>query len=170
MRPLHDMNRVPWWKRSVRPDYVTFKLTDTKIHSSMENRSHHLARHEVQCRRLLMTYTEADSDIPVEIGKASAEEKSDGSLQHDNEGFGWPRIVITIYPKHLGGPLEDSSEGEPESSLDDTLENLENASRHEPSPFSSKRIIHESDTPHSRSQTQGETNEAEYRLVHGLKF
>lgn len=165
MRPLHDMNRVPWWKRSVRGDYVTFKLRDAKIHTSMESRSRYLSRHEIQCRQLLMTYTEADSDVPVEIGKASADEKSDGSIQQDNnEGFGWPRIVITIFPKHLGGPLEDSSEGEPESSLDDTLENLENASRHAPSPFSSKRIIHESDTPHSRSQAQGERNENDNRL------
>lgn len=164
MRPLHDMNRVPWWKRSVRGDYVTFKLRDAKIHTSMESRSRYLSRHEIQCRQLLMTYTEADSDVPVEIGKASADEKSDGSIQQDNnEGFGWPRIVITIFPKHLGGPLEDSSEGEPESSLDDTLENLENASRHAPSPFSSKRIIHESDTPHSRSQAQGERNENDNR-------
>ena len=161
MRPLHDMSRVPWWKRSVRPDYITFKLIDTKIHSSMESQSHYLVRHEIQCRRLFFTYTEADSDIPVEIGKASADERSDGGFQQDNEGFGWPRIVITLYPQHVGGPLEDSSEGEPESSLDDTLENLENTAKREPSPFSSKRIIHKSDTPHSKSDTPGENNDQE---------
>ncbi|XP_012275672.1 autophagy-related protein 2 homolog B isoform X2 [Orussus abietinus] len=156
LRPLHDMSRAPWWKRSVRPDYVTLKLTDVKIHSSMESRSHFLAKHVVQCRGILFTYTEADVDVPVEIGKTSVDEKADGSLPHETEGFGWPRMVITIYPKDLGGPLEDSSEGEPESSLDDTLDH---APRHQPSPFSSKRVVHESDTPHSKPQTDKDNTE-----------
>jgi autophagy-related protein 2 len=151
------MNRVPWWKRSVRPDYVTLHLTDAKLHTSLDSRQSHVARHEIQCRQFLLTYTEADSDVPRHIGKASADEcRSDESLQNEGEGFGWPRVVITLFPQHPGGPLmDDSSEGEPESSLDDTLEN---APRHQPSPFSSKRIIHESDTPHSRPHNQNDSN------------
>ncbi|XP_015584958.1 autophagy-related protein 2 homolog B [Cephus cinctus] len=160
LRPFHDMSRAPWWKRSVRPDYVTLMLTDAQIHTSMESRSHCLARHEIQCRDLLLSYTEADSDIPVTIGKASADEKTDGSLPQAGEGFGWPRIVVTVYPKHMGGPLEDSSEGEPESSLDDTLEKTP---RHQPSPFSSKRVVHESDTPHSKPHGQGDKDGTEHR-------
>ncbi|XP_031784416.1 autophagy-related protein 2 homolog A [Nasonia vitripennis] len=158
LRSLHDMLRMPWWKRSVRPDYVTLHLTDAKVHTSFESRASHLARHEVQCRHFLLTYTEADSDLPLKIGKATADEcRTDGSLQNEGEGFDWPRVVITVFPYNLGGPLEDSSEGEPESSLDETLENTP---RHQPSPFSSKRVIHESDTPHSRSnQNQSENKE-----------
>lgn len=162
LRPLHDMNRAPWWKRSVRPDYMILKLTDAQIHSTMESRAHCSARHELQFRHLLLSYLETDTDVPIEIGKATADEKNDGSYQQINEGFGWARIVITVYPIHSGGQLEDSSEGEPDSSLDDTLEN---APRHQPSPFSSKKVIHESDTPHSKPHSQGDKDDSEQKFV-----
>lgn len=166
LRPLHDMSRSPWWMRSVRPDFVTLTLTDIQIHSSTESRSHHLARHEVQCQRLLITYTEADSDVPVEIGLAQADERVYSSLPQES-GFGLPRMVITIYPTDLGDPLEDSSEGEAESSLDETLEH---PPRHQPSPFSSKRVIHESDTPHSEPQDYTEKDDTEHRYAEILIF
>ncbi|CAB0044181.1 unnamed protein product, partial [Trichogramma brassicae] len=160
LRPRYD--RVPWWKRSIRPDYMTLHLTDAKAQTLFESRKPYLSRLEIQCRRVLVTYTEADSDVPLEIAKASSDkcERADGSLQNEDEGFGWPRIVVSIFPQHVGGPLEDSSEGELDSSLDDTLEN---APRHQPSPFSSKKVIHESDTPHSRPQNQHDKDSSEQK-------
>ncbi|XP_066590734.1 autophagy-related protein 2 homolog B isoform X2 [Prorops nasuta] len=160
LRPLHDMSRAPWWKRSVRLDYMLWKLTDAQIHASMESRSRCSARYEMQFRHLALSYVETEGDVPIEIGKATAEERSDGSYQHVSQGFGCARIVITIYPPHLGGPLEDSSEGELDSSLDDSMDN---APKHQPSPFSSKRVIHESDTPHSSPSTQGDNEDSDIK-------
>ncbi|XP_034941345.1 autophagy-related protein 2 homolog B [Chelonus insularis] len=160
LRPLHDMSRAPWWMRSVRPDYMTLTLNDAQIHTSIDSRTHHIVRHEIQCRKLLLTYTEVDSDIPIEIGRSRVDEKPDSSLAQESECFGWPRIFLTIYPQHLGGPLEDSSEEEPSSSLD---ESLGQPLRHQPSPFSSKRVIHESDTPHSESQSYNNKEDHEPR-------
>lgn len=132
-------------------------MTNAQIHSSMESRSHCVARHELQCRRLSLSYVEAEGDTPFEIGRVTADEKSsDASYQQASEGFGWARVVITMYPRRFGAQLEDSSEGEPDSSLDDSLEKTP---KHEPSPFSSKRVIRESDTPHSRTHEQTEKNE-----------
>ena len=164
MRSIHDENRLPGWRRNIRPDYVTLRLTDAKLHTSFESHVPHLARHEIQCRHILLTYTEADSDLPLEIGKATADERSDESLSNVGEGFGWPRVVITIFPQHLGGPLEDSSDGEPDSSLDDTLENTP---RQAPSPFSARKVIHESKVPHSRSQN---SDGAQTRLIFKISF
>ncbi|CAL7949589.1 unnamed protein product [Xylocopa violacea] len=160
LRPLHDMNRAPWWKRSVRTDYMILKLKDAQIHSTIKSRPHSVTKHEIQFRRLLFSYAETETDVPLNIGKATSDEKSNGSCQQDNEGFGWARIGITIYPQRLSGQLEDSSEGEPDSSFDETLEN---SPKHQPSPFSSKRVIHESDTPHSRPHAQGDKDNSEQR-------
>lgn len=147
LRPLHDINRTPWWKREIRPDYVTFNLTDAKLHSSFESGTPHTSRHEIQCRHLLLTYTEVDSEIPLEIGKASPDHcRVDDSMNNEPEDMCWPRFVLTFFPQNFGAPLEDSSEGEPES-MDDSIEHQ---LRYQPSPFSSKKIIHESDTPHSK--------------------
>lgn len=121
----------------------------------------------MQCRRLLLSYVETEGDAPLEIGRITADEKSDASYQQASEGFGWARVVITMYPRRLGAQLEDSSEGEQDSSLD---ENLEKTPKHEPSPFSSKRVIRESDTPHSRSaHEQTEKNEQRLALISNIR-
>ncbi|XP_029036559.2 autophagy-related protein 2 homolog B [Osmia bicornis bicornis] len=163
LRPLHDMNRAPWWKRSVRPDYMILKLTDAQIRSTMRKLSpsvRNFTKHEIQFRKLLFSYAETETDTPINIGKVTTDEKNNASCEQVNEGFGWARVVITIYSQRMSGQLEDSSEGEPDSSLDETLEN---APKHQPSPFSSKRIIHESDTPHSRPYAPGDKDDLEQR-------
>ncbi|KAH0569025.1 autophagy-related protein 2 homolog B [Cotesia glomerata] len=161
LRPLHDMSRAPWWTRSVRSDFITLTLTDAQFHTSMDSQAHYLSRQEIQCRQVLLTYTEIDSDIPIKIATSHVNDKLDSLLPLEGECFGWPRMVFTIYPQHLGGPLEDSSEEEPGSSLD---ESLGQPARHQPSPFSSKRVIHESDTPHSESQAHtGSKDDHEHR-------
>ncbi|XP_017890148.1 autophagy-related protein 2 homolog B isoform X2 [Ceratina calcarata] len=161
LRPLHDMNRAPWWKRSVRTDYMILKLKNAQIHSIIKNHPHSVTKHEIQFQQLMFSYAETETDVPLNIGNISIdEEKNNASCQQDNEVFGLASIVITIYPQRLSGQLEESSEGEQDSSFDDSLEN---APKHQPSPFSSKRVIHESDTPHSRPHTQGDKEDPEQR-------
>ncbi|XP_011706773.1 PREDICTED: autophagy-related protein 2 homolog B isoform X4 [Wasmannia auropunctata] len=160
LRPLHDMSRAPWWKRSVRSDYMIVQMTDAQVHSTMDSRSPCLARHELQCRRLSLLYIETEGDTPIEIGLATADEKNDAaSYQQVNDDLGWARVVIIVYPERLGAPLEDSSEEEMENDkriLDDTLEKTP---KHAPSPFTSRRIMRESDTVHSKSHERGQKNE-----------
>lgn len=141
---------------------MILKLTDAQIHSIMKSHPHSVTKYEVQCRKLLFSYAETETDTPINIGKVTTDEKNSVSCQQVSEGFGWARVVITIYPQRLSGQLEDSSEGEPDSSLDETLEN---APKHQPSPFSSKRVIHESDTPHSRPRSQGDKDESDQRFM-----
>ncbi|XP_043525615.1 autophagy-related protein 2 homolog B isoform X2 [Frieseomelitta varia] len=166
LRPLHDMNRAPWWKRSVRTDYMILKMADAQIHSRphsifSKNRPHSVKKHfEIQFSKLLLSYAETETDVPLNIGRVTTHEKNNASCQQVNEGFDWARIVITIYPERLSDQLEDSSEGELDSSFDETLENTP---KHQPSPFSSKRVIHESDTPHSKPPTQGDKDDSEQR-------
>ncbi|KYN22683.1 Autophagy-related protein 2 like protein A [Trachymyrmex cornetzi] len=143
LRPLHDMNRAPWWKRSVRSDYMMVQMTDAQVHSTVDSRSHYLAKHELQCRRLSLLYIETEGDTPIEIGLATADEKNDAAAsgQQVNDDLGWARVVVIMYPERLGAPLEDSSEEEIENDkriLDDTLEKTP---KHAPSPFTSRRIM-----------------------------
>ncbi|XP_076166580.1 autophagy-related 2 isoform X3 [Ptiloglossa arizonensis] len=167
LRPLHDMNRAPWWKRSVRTDYMILKLRDAQIHSTTKSHPHSVTKHEIQFRKLLFSYVETETDTPINIGKVTADEQDNASSQV-NEGFGWGRIVITIYPQRMSGQLEDSSEGEPDSSLDEALKNT---LKHQPSPFSSKRVIHESDTFHIQSDKDDseQSREGEELIIPGSR-
>lgn len=95
----------------------------------------------------------------IEIGLATVDEKSDVSYQHVNDGLGWARVVVTVYPERLSAPLEDSSEEELETDKRTLDDSLEKTPKHAPSPFTSRRIMRESDTLHSRSCEHGEKNE-----------
>ncbi|XP_011643358.1 autophagy-related protein 2 homolog B [Pogonomyrmex barbatus] len=160
LRPLHDMSRAPWWKRSVRSDYMIMQMTDAQVHSTMDSRSHYVARHELQCRRLSLLYIETEDDTPIEIGLATADEKNDtASCQQISDDLGWARIVIIVYPERLGAPLEDSSEEEIENDKRILDDSLEKTPKHAPSPFTSRRIMRESDTIHSKSHEQGQKSE-----------
>ncbi|KYM93249.1 Autophagy-related protein 2 like protein A [Atta colombica] len=169
LRPLHDMSRAPWWKRSVRSDYMMVQMTDAQVHSTVDSRSHYLAKHELQCRRLSLLYIETEGDTPIEIGLATADEKNDTVTagQQVNDDLGWARVVIIMYPERLGAPLEDSSEEEIENDkriLDDTLEKTP---KHAPSPFTSRRIMRESDTLHSKSHNQNNEHGQKYEQSDG---
>lgn len=39
LRPVHDMDRPPWWRRMVRKDYFLLELTDAIFRSGYKN--HH---------------------------------------------------------------------------------------------------------------------------------
>ncbi|XP_078034719.1 autophagy-related 2 isoform X1 [Augochlora pura] len=160
LRPLHDMNRAPWWKRSVRMDYMVLKLKDAQINCTMKNHPQSVVKYEVQFQKMLLSYAETETDILINIGKVTTDEKDNVSCEQVNEGFDWARVVITIYPQRLSSQLEDSSDGETDSSLDETLKKTP---KHQPSPFSSKRVIHESDTPHSRPPGQDDRDDTEQR-------
>lgn len=60
------------------------------------------------------------------------------------------RIVMEIYPVlKMQVPLDDGGESEPEAGPY-SLDAFSSQSARTPSPFSAKRIVHESDTPHTK--------------------
>lgn len=75
--------------------------------------------------------------------------------------------MIQVYPESNRGDLDDIGEMEGEESMPQTsIETLESSGQKEPSPFSSKKVIHESDTPHGKSNQAAEGTEISYLLIH----
>ncbi|XP_049811820.1 autophagy-related protein 2 homolog A [Schistocerca nitens] len=157
LRPIHDMDRPPWWKRSVRKDILIFELEDVSFHTMITSRDPTI-RYEFQCRDVKGLFQEADTDVSLPFLRASCDDRNGNSLPDGGKGFGWPRIVIAVYPVNSPGDLDDIGENEvlEDSMPHSTFEPLEKATSKEPSPFSSKKVIHESDTPHGRSVNHAE--------------
>ncbi|KAK7872956.1 hypothetical protein R5R35_004266 [Gryllus longicercus] len=153
LRPIHDMDRPPWWKRSVRKDFLTFELTDASFSTTMD--SHEASqRYEIQCREIHGLFQEADTETPVTFARASADDKNGNSLPDGGQGFGWPRLVVTVFPEAPAGELEDAMDQDSDegSMRHSSMDHPMDRGPPEPSPFSSKRVVHESDTPHSRAK------------------
>jgi autophagy-related protein 2 len=49
LRPIHDMDRPPWWRRSVRKDFLIFELSDASFRTLIDSRES-CKRFEIQCR------------------------------------------------------------------------------------------------------------------------
>lgn len=160
-RQPHDMQRIPWWKRNVRPDFLTLHMADASLISCMTN-AQTCYRYEVQCRLADLFYTEESKlNAPLHIGRISIDDKC-LSLP---DGFNWPRIVIEVYPLLTSTSLDETNMttlGDDPMSMPYSMEcfsEVKDDSSKNPSPFSSKRVVHESDTPHVKNQPEAATDE-----------
>lgn len=138
-------------------------MTDATMISSITS-SQTCFKYEVQCRTADLYYTDESGSVPLHIGKISVDDKC--SLV----GFNWPRIVVEVFPLlqtpgHLDDGHSPNLDNEELFSMKHSMEGFgemrdESGSLKNPNPFSSKRVVHESDTPHSRQQaSDGATEE-----------
>lgn len=74
------MNRVPWWRRHVRPDYIALVLYEALIHSSFQT-SQTFREYDIQSRGLDIVYYESESCVGLPIGKAGFDERYASSMQ-----------------------------------------------------------------------------------------
>ncbi|KAE8748880.1 hypothetical protein FOCC_FOCC004474 [Frankliniella occidentalis] len=159
LRPIHDMDRPPWWKRCVREDFLLLNFSEASFQTAFDS-SDVCSSYELQFKDVHGLFQEGDSENPVTILRAHADEKSGQSLPNGGEGFGWPRVVVRCYPTQVPGDLDDSPPVLPEESISySSIDLLKNAGYKEPSPFSSKRVVHESDTPHGKASCPAQEGE-----------
>ncbi|KAF5283909.1 hypothetical protein FQA39_LY04729 [Lamprigera yunnana] len=149
-RPVHDMQRNPWWKRHVRSDYAVITLNDLTAYTNWFT-SQPCQKYVLQCSTCDIYYVEADTDVLLPIVKVGINEKQGSSLQ---DGFNWPRLVLKIYPE-----IQTEVEFEQKAEMDANLMNQSvygtlDSRSDERGPFSAKRIVHESDTPHYKPQQE----------------
>lgn len=83
------MQRNPWWKRHVRPDYLTIKLTDMSASTSWYTHQP-CQKYVLQTCTADLHYVEADTDVLLPVAKIGTDDKYGSSLQ---EGFNWPRYL-----------------------------------------------------------------------------
>lgn len=68
LRPLSDINRLPWWKRILRDDILWLYLSDTE--GSFTKISQAITTgYEVQCRSIEASFQEGNSNNIISIAK-----------------------------------------------------------------------------------------------------
>ncbi|GAB0095176.1 Autophagy-related protein 2 [Sergentomyia squamirostris] len=133
LRPLHDPQRVPWWRRNVRADFLTLRLHAMKFTNVSST------GYKVEAKEIHMFYFENDRAPSIAIGRCA--QRTDDETQL----IDIPTVLVEVIPD--------------ESETMSLLERLERNSpstdnapkKPNPTPFSSKRICRESDTPHKKN-------------------
>nr|CAI5847822.1 unnamed protein product [Callosobruchus analis] len=148
-RPPHDMNRMPWWKRNVRPDYLSFILTEATFFTSLQT-NQGFKEYSVHSRGLDIFYYETENSVPLHIAKAGFDDKYASSMQ---DILLHTRLNIKVFPKR-STELEEFTAPEQDPMTTSCYGAFEGQSNKEAGPFSAKKVVHESDTPHSKPQKE----------------
>ncbi|XP_058467736.1 autophagy-related protein 2 homolog A [Malaya genurostris] len=164
LRPIHDPQRVPWWRRNIRPDFVLVKLLQAR--ASVALSPHPL--YDISANEIQIFYHESEMKHDcVNIGKAVMTDNV-GSKFNDQKqepaGVEYPRIVIEIpsdaqiqkLQQHTTqSKCENRCRGNYEESDSDPTSGesfgVTTGKSKEDTPFSAKRVCRESDTPHTKA-------------------
>lgn len=148
LRPIHDPQRVPWWERNVRPDYLLLNFQQIHIHFSPP------CKFEIQANEINIFYCETEKTQPIPIGKSVMVEKT--GTRFTQSVIEYPKIVIELPSDRLllencqSGRLSDDSDSGPTSG--ESI-GVNTPKEQDSTPFSSKRVCRESDTPHKKQST-----------------
>lgn len=148
LRPIHDPQRVPWWERNVRPDYLLLSFQQILINFSPP------CKFEIQANEINIFYCESEKSQPIPIGKSVMVEKT--GTRFTQSIIEYPKIIIELPSDRIllescqSGRSSDDSDSGPTSgeSIGVNTPKEEDAT-----PFSSKRVCRESDTPHKKQST-----------------
>ncbi|KAI4468676.1 autophagy-related 2 isoform a [Holotrichia oblita] len=147
-RPQHDMQRTPWWKRNVRHDFLSLQLSDMDMQTTLQS-GQTSQKYVLECRSIEVFYYENENELCTLLGRAGVEEKYTSLL---NDAFNWPRLVLQIFPEEkVDVVLEQNTSAESDIMNQSMYGTLIGQNPKHPGPFSAKRVIHQSDTPHVKS-------------------
>ncbi|XP_055537641.1 autophagy-related protein 2 homolog A [Wyeomyia smithii] len=167
LRPIHDPQRIPWWRRNIRPDFILINLQQARGVITLN--PHPI--YDISANEIQFFYHESELKTDnVNIGKAVMtdnvlDSKFADQKKQDRAGFEYPRIVIEIPSdtaiQLLQEPsMQDTSdqsnrvvqceESDSDQTSGESIEVKMNKSKAD-TPFSAKRVCRESDTPHTKA-------------------
>lgn len=150
LRPIHDPQRVPWWSRNVRQDFL-------RMHLQQLNFVYNLPTlFSLQANQIDLYYYEHEHAQPVEVARTVMREVA--STRYSVATIEYPRIVIQIPTEKALQDMQQRicvASGGEETDSDPTSGesiNFTKGSRNDPTPFSSKRVLRESETRHTKDE------------------
>lgn len=162
LRPIHDPQRVPWWRRNVRPDYLLLKLQQARV--TIRPSPHPL--YDISANSIELFYHESELKTDgVNMGKAVMTDNlgrmfsfSGNKSKQEQSGVEYPRIIIELPSDAAIQKLLDQEKVEDDDNASGEMFSIQPGKTQEETPFSAKRMCTQSDTPHVKS-SDGNTEE-----------
>ncbi len=143
------MQRIPWWRRNLRPDILTVQLYDALITTTFIP-DETVGTYQMVCKEARCLYQEEVGQEAIDFLQATAQEGDSVNMADGAGHYDLPRMTLTIRPSQDSiSQLEDHEDATLESEEEDadvmtlsTGEALMGLAPSEPSPFSKQRRIH----------------------------
>jgi autophagy-related protein 2 len=158
LRPLHDPEKRPWWQRHVRPDFLVLKFSDFQLNYISPS------TYDVMAGEINVLYHESEKASAIKIARASLYEHT--ANKYYSSSTDYPRIVVQFPTDAQLLDLNESfireqSDGRAEDTDSDPASGesikINPIKEKESTPFSTKKVCRESDTPH------GKDNDGEFK-------
>lgn len=152
LRPLHDAEKRPWWQRHVRPDFLVLKFSDFQLNRISPN------PYDVTAHEINVFYHESDKASPITVAKASLYDNTSGKYCTSLPDY--PRIIIQLPTEAELQEMNENfvrerTEGtvgtDSDQSSDDSIK-INPIQEQDTTPFSTKKVYRESDTPHDKEK------------------
>jgi autophagy-related protein 2 len=111
LRPIHDPQRIPWWQRNVRPDYILMNFKQMRAALSLNTPQ----VYDICANEVNLFYCESDLKVEkVSIGKAVMCESAKN--RYGAQTFDYPRVVVEIPNEKMLQKLQETARKYPMAS------------------------------------------------------
>jgi len=83
LRPLSDINRLPWWKRILRDDILWLYLSDAEGSFTKTSQKTVTTGYELQCRSVEALFQEGNTNNIIPIAKCKGIDEELKSIKMD---------------------------------------------------------------------------------------
>lgn len=164
LRPIHDPEKRPWWQRNVRPDFIVIKFSDFQL-NFISPSTYDVLAHEIN-----VLYQESEKAAPITIAKASLYENPSNKYYSSSPEY--PRIIVQFptsaqlqemnetFIREQNDVKSEDTDSDPASGESIKINPIKEK---ESTPFSTKKVCRESDTPHNKDN-EGKQKEIYFSL------
>ena len=151
LRPLSDLDRLPWWKKNLRKDIMTVTFQDLEFVTLFDQC--HNSSFEIRSEDIHIQFQEKEEDKPMSLLRTYSDIGSE-------KGFDIPRIVIVMNPVQSWTSLEDHPPNEEDLMTKSVMGFLDDFNSSEPGLFDKRKLCTESETmndliiPSNRNEIQ----------------
>lgn len=154
LRPIHDPQRGPWWSRKVHREFLQIQAQQLNLNYTLPSTL------TVSANQFDINFYETDTSSRVELVRTALRElpPSRHSSSSSNAAVEYPKIILNfpsdrtlldVQERIDATNAEDSNDSDPNSGESIKFSQL----KRDPTPFSSKRVLRESETRHTKEPT-----------------
>ncbi|CAH1722364.1 unnamed protein product [Aphis gossypii] len=164
LRPLSDINRLPWWKRILRDDILWLYLSDVEGSFTKTSQQTVSTGYELQCRSIEALFQEGNTNNIIPIAKCKGIDDELKSIRMDAKRR--PKLTLRLCPVVNAEDERNNGNLNIEQNMTSSVY-VESSKK--PSPFASKKIMRQRNHHSDGQEHERKLGDGEIQVVPGSR-